>query len=323
MSLSDFLRRLSNTVFGWPKIDESPLVLPGMDTAPPVECVEPTTTSLTVFIPIIILILLMDEGDGLPGNKVIQDIGGTYNNVFTDKDMQLAETDYGINFLWTQSVRVAAKSLVSRGLIIIEAKDKWRITPAGMECGRRIHAGDNEAWLSYDSPEPEPVTPEPAQLKFIHEETTVPNPIEAIRSYNDLSDGVVQGMRLLRKDGSEIHVPMPKFPPLGRTDDGCAYHRSAEVNVLALWMALEDFGGVITPTLVSRLTEWYEGKLTEHDNLEVGNRKTHFKRHISNLTHDLKRQKLIIQQDITGSYHVTEKGFQAVVSSLKEHGIPT
>ena len=339
MSFSDFLRRLSYTLLGWPKIDDSPLVLPEENAAVLVEC-DKATTPLSTFLPLILLIL-MQEDDSMPGNKVIQDIGGTYESIFTAQDMKLAKTDYGMNFLWTQSVRVAAKSLIHRGLIVIGSRDKWQITPSGRDCGRRIHAGNNTAWQLYDSLESEITPPEPAQITISHEESkvpfvfptigtiktvcdteTTPNPIEAIRCYNELNDGVVRGMKLLRKDGSEIRVPIPDFPPIGRTEDGRAYHRSSEVNVLALWFVLDEYHNTVPTELSARVSNWYEGKHTELDNEDVGNFRTRFKRHTANLLHDLKRQKLIARDDFFDTWHVTEKGFQSIVDALKEQGVP-
>ena len=307
MHASDFLRRLSNYVFNWPKIDDSPLVFPTKETAI-IADTDTTTTPVSFFCPLILL-TLMQEDNGVVGSKVIQDVDGSYSSVWTKQDMNLSNTPYGLNYLWTNTVRKAAKSLVLRGLIVIADKDQWQITPTGMECGRRIYAGENEAWLSYDS----------------FAEVVTNSPVSALPVTNpalDLESGMVLGTKFFRADGTESLIPAPKFTPLGRTSSGAAYHSSLQVNVLALWFLIEEFGGVVSADLLPRVSSWYEGKLTEHDNADAGSGKTHFKRHVSNLTHDLKRQHLITQENEASAFHITSKGVQAIVNSLKKHGIP-
>jgi uncharacterized protein YjhX (UPF0386 family) len=322
MSVLDFLRRLSNTVFGWPKIDESPLVIPGRRDEATLTQQPCPSTPFSKFIPLILLTLNQDP-TWVPGNRVIQDVGGTLISLFTKEDMKLAETDYGMNYLWTQSVRVAVKSLVARGLVVMSEYDQWHITPEGQECARRILLGNNDAHLLYASTEPDPEPPTAATIVFVPEEERrleIPTAEELLRA---IHTGTVRGTKFYRDDNTEMAIPAPAFPPLGRDAEGHAYHRSAEVNVYALYLMLTTHNGTLPTNLVSELAAFYDGKLTEIDNEQVDSRRsTRFRGVLSNVFHDLKRQRFIARATEEEPFQITQKGLQAIVDALKENGIP-
>ena len=317
MGVSDFLRRLSFSLVGWPKIDESSVLQVKDAASEPLP--EKKSTPYATYCSMVLLSLMQDT-KGLPGPKVIQEIGATLHNVFTTEDIKLAETDYGINYLWTQSIRVAAKDLVSRGLLAIAEKDLWQLTIKGQQCAADIYEGYNEAWSSYPSADPEPKAPEAANIVIIKEPPSMQRGKPCTQER--LEHGRFQGTRLFCETGEEIYVPCPSFGPLGRTSRGEAYHRAAEIYVLAVWLILNEFDGTVPESFHTYVSSWYDGKLTAIDNEEITSRKTRFSHRISNLTSRLKLYGLISVNEVNGTYHVTEKGFTALVTSLRKHGMP-
>jgi len=322
MGISDLLRRLSNTIFGWPKIDESnpTIPTPTVDTAVIVE-----GTPLSTYAPLILLSLMHDP-EGLPGSKITQDIGNVLREKFTSKDIVFCQTDYGFNFHWTQTVRSAAKELASRNLIVIEGNDVWRILSLGYNCGKRIHDGENEAWLDYRHVNIKQEDPH-IEIEFVQE----PKPYflipEICKTYDaaDYGNGKefdssrIVGTQLIDSQNISVPLPCPCFFASGVTEEGLPYHKSSDVNVIALWFALYDYKDAVPADLAERVSTWCEEKLTATDNEMLGGR-TKFKRHIANLTYDLKRQKLIAYHVDSDRFHVTQKGFTLVVDYLNEHG---
>lgn len=320
MSFSDFLRRLSNTLFGWPKIDESPLVFPDEDKPAPIPFSK-QTTSLSTYPPLILLIL-DSEPEGLIGNRVIRDIGGTLESTLTKDDLALAATDSGINLLWTQCVRVSAKNLVERGLMLITGNDLWQITSLGRRCANAIATGQNDAWRHYGDPEAfvEPEPPKPAVPVLIPD--VPPVPVQEDMFAAQIKTATIVGNKIFTDETVEITLPMPKFPPLGIDENNQYYHRSAEINILALWFILYEYKGQYVTELPAKVNQWYQDKLTPSDKLEVSQYKTRFSRYIGNLFHDLKRQKLLQEDEVSGTYHITAKGIQTIIQALKEQGVP-